>query len=130
VDAEITGLPSNTARAASAASSSWSMRARAAGLEPLSRDHAGGRGLAGNVGSLPPAFSKHRLDRNRLSAARRSGRQRASRAGARVPAARRLPAAGRTRPRGARAAAGHRAGRAGAGRWRSWSCSALPAGSS
>src|SRR5262249_17501017 len=48
---------------------------------------------------------------DRLSPPRRSGRRRASRAGAGVPVARGLPPAGRTRPRGARAAARHRARR-------------------
>ena len=65
-----------------------------------------GDGLAGNVGSLGRGRAEHaRLDRDRLSPARRSGRHRASRAGAGVPASRRLPPAGRPRSRGARAAA-------------------------
>ena len=62
-----------------------------------------GDALAGNVTALAPGIlDSSGLDRNRLSPARRSGKRQPSRtrrAGARVPAAGRLPPAGRPRSR-------------------------------
>ena len=92
-----------------------------------------GEALAGNVTALAPGI----LDKpgwtetvyRRLDEAetRASGASRAPGAGAGVPAAGRLPPAGRPRSRRARAALSHRAlGRALVGRHRA-SCSALPA---
>ena len=65
-------------------------------FKPLSRHHLQRRGPG-----WQRRFTRRRcdgnagLDRNRVSPARRSGRHRASRAGAGVPAPRRLPPAGR-----------------------------------
>ena len=106
-------------------------RARRPGSSLYLVTTSAGEGLAGNVASLATGvLERTRLDRDRLSAARRPGGGRPPRAGAGVPAAGRLSPAGRTRPRGARPPARHRARRPAAGRWRRSSCSGLPAASS